>query len=78
MTEEQALYTKKKLKEIEETQKKFELDMIKLRTELLENALYFDSYSEMYMFIKNNTPSLEAFNIDMLEARELWFKRNKK
>ena len=74
MNEEQKASVKKKLLEIKACQQKYEEDMRRLRTELITHALYFETYYEMYSFIKSNTPTFKDFCIDMLEARELWIK----
>lgn len=72
MNVEQMLSVEDKLLEINNVNQKYTSDMNKLRKELIQHSVYFESYTEMYLFIKKHTPTLEAFNLDMLEAREIY------
>ena len=71
MTSQQKSCVRDKLNEIILTQEWYKKTMSRLRVELLLNAKNFDNYVEMYSFIKKNTPSLEDFCLDMLDAREM-------
>jgi len=73
MTEAQELVVENHLLKIKNTIFKYEEELKQLRTELLINARFFDTYTEMYLFLKKHTDSLESFNKDMLDAREIWY-----
>lgn len=72
MTETQKKAVQAKLTEIRKTVAEHECTMTRLRNELLQNAQYFDTYSEMYTFIKANTPTFEAFCKDMTDAMDIF------
>lgn len=69
MTPEQGRRVESKLAEIQAEIARHEEAMKRLRQELIVNAEYFETYDEMYRFIRAHTPTLEAFCIDMLEVR---------
>lgn len=75
MNQEQADAVKVILAAIKATQAQYQDDMARLRSELLSNVVHFDTYGEMYEFIKQNTPSLEAFNRDMLDASAIFWRK---
>ncbi len=75
MNDEQQQSVLNKLKEIENEISRHNANLKKLRDELIVHALYFESYIEMYSFIQSHTPNIQAFNLDMFEARELFFKK---
>lgn len=70
MTEDESKSVIAKLTEIHDEIERHKETMNQLREELLVHAKYFSSYAEMYMFIKKNTPSFEAFCIDMWDVRK--------
>ena len=49
-------------------------EMAQLRDKLIKHAALFESYSEMYIFVKANTFNLESFCSDMFEARGVFDK----
>jgi len=77
MTEQQQNEVKTLLKEIYAAQASHEKHMNSLRTKLLSYAAYFDTYAEMYSFIKKNTPTLKDFCLDMLDALPIFWNSRK-
>jgi hypothetical protein len=78
MTESQQEEVKLLLVKIKLKQKTHESEMGALRQQLLQYAQYFETYAEMYSFIKANTPTLGDFCKDMLEAMPIFWKRKDK
>lgn len=76
MNEEQAQNVRKVLDKIQAVQVQYEADMKRLRAELLGNVQHFDTYGEMYSFIKQNTPDLATFNRDMLDATRIFWENH--
>lgn len=74
MNEEQKQNVYMCIQAIKDEQERHDACMHKLRKALLDNAKHFDSYLEMYIFIRANTPSFEAFCADMREARGVFDK----
>lgn len=70
MTPAQMLLVEANLAEINAELARHKATMEGLRSKLLLNARNFDTYIEMYRFVKKHTPSLEAFNTDMWEIGE--------
>jgi len=61
------------LKKINDEMSRHDSIMEKLRQELLSCAAYFESYGEMYIYIKSHTPSFAAFCIDMKDALPIFY-----
>lgn len=74
MKNEHSIIIENKLKEIIEETHRHELTMRKLREDLLSCAAYFESYGEMYTYIKAHTPNFEAFCTDMKDALPIFYK----
>ena len=82
MNAEQAASVKRKIAEIRQEQRRHEDSMEKLKDELLSHAEFFDTYAEMYVFIRRNAATFEEFCKDMRDAKPYFDRghehRNKK
>jgi hypothetical protein len=65
------------LSTIHSKQAKHEREMGDLRNRLIAYAQYFESYAEMYLFIKANTPTIKDFCMDMWEALPIFWNSRK-
>ena len=59
------------LQELESIEAKYKQDLYQKRKELIELAVHFDNYKEMYSFIKKFTNNKEQFVQDLQDARAL-------
>ena len=50
-----------------------EREMAALRKRLIQYAAYFETYSEMYYFIRRNTQTYQQFCQDMFEAIPIFY-----
>jgi hypothetical protein len=78
MTAAQQISVENKLKELYAEMDRHAATMTKLRNELLQHAANFDSYGEMYTFIRAHTPTFEAFCLDMKDAIPIFDKAHNK
>lgn len=77
MNDEQTAITLEILKELGEEVTSHAEKMKALRNRLLQRARYFDTYAEMYLFVKKHTPSFQDFCLDMQEAAPIFFEAEK-
>lgn len=77
MTDGQLAAVKELLQLIELEEMVHRQKMRKRRQELMEFVPFFESYGEMYQVIRQNTPSLADFCLDMAEARSIWDRAQK-
>jgi hypothetical protein len=78
MTEQIRAEVKEHLQLMSLRQSIHEREMDKMRDRLLQYAAYFDSYAEMYCFIKANTPTFQHFCSDMKDASAIFFTSQEK
>ena len=69
-------FIEKKIKELNVLKEQTMNEIDKRKKEIIHNAISFDTYPELYSFVKKHTNSLEEFNETMLFARDMWL-RNK-
>lgn len=78
MTKEKQQEVKELLQLVELKKAMHKKEMEQLRQQLIGYARYFDSYGDMYCFIKSNTFSLEEFNKDMWAANKIFWEEQEK
>jgi len=78
MNQAQEVSVNATLAEIRREMVSHEATMTMLRAKLLQHAAYFESYTEMYCFIRKHTPTFGDFCKDMLDASPIFDAAQKK